>query len=97
MPYPAPSVSGAADLFTYANTVTSNLFGPSILFLVFITVFAITKASYHTGESFLSASFITAILSYFMNSLNLVPGAAVVVLTLMIGIGAFMVRRYGEF
>lgn len=81
-PYPNPNVTGYVELLQYTNTVTNNLFGLGLLLMIFIVSFLSLKI-YTTERAFATASFITAMSSYFLAILGLIATIIVVVPTIM--------------
>lgn len=78
----AGNVTTPVDMFQYSNTLTNDLFGPFILLGLWLILFLAMK-NYPTPRAFASASFTTAIASYFMFIINLVPVGAILLTTIM--------------
>lgn len=93
--YPQPeNVSTPVDMFAYANTVTTDLFGIFILTGLWLIIFMAQK-NYPTPKAFASASFTTAIASYFMFIMELIPVQAVLTTSVMV-IGSIFFLRAGS-
>jgi hypothetical protein len=90
--YNTPNATSIVDLFSYGNYVTNNVFGLFILVSVFLVMFLAMK-QYPTEKAFASSSFTTALVSYMLSILGLVPSYAVLITTLMVITSVFMLWR----
>ena len=82
--FPAPNFTGdgMSGLFTYANTVTSGVFGTSILFMVYAIAF-ISLKNYTVIRAHTSASFITLIVTILLFLSNIVPAFYLPIVTVI--------------
>lgn len=74
-PTPFPSltnISSPVDLMRYNNTVTSNLFGPTIVIGLWFILF-LSFSNYSKDRAFMASTTITFILSSLLWALNLIP------------------------
>lgn len=89
---PWANVTSYPEVMEYANTVTDNFFGVSILVVIFVVVWAHGSRD-DAGRAFGSASFVTMLFSFFFGVLNLVPGETVIVFIVLTALSAFAIKR----
>jgi len=90
--FPTPNATGFPGMFTYANIITDNLFGISILAIIFVVAFTLGSKE-NTGHAYASASFITMLFSFFFGVLNLIPGEVILIFIVMTALAAFVLKR----
>ena len=78
------NVTRVEDVLTYANTLTDNYFGMVTLLLVFTVFFLSMKSRWKTEESLASASFVTAVSSYFFLLVGIIPEWVALLTTFMV-------------
>ncbi|MHA1865891.1 MAG: hypothetical protein ACTSWZ_05220 [Candidatus Heimdallarchaeaceae archaeon] len=71
------NVSSFQDLFIYMNTEITGFFGLLILLATFIIPFSVFVYRYGTLKAFASASWITFLMSIFLNILGLISQIAI--------------------
>ena len=80
------------DMFTYANTVTNDLFIPSILLGLFFVIFVATKETFPTEKAFTAASFTTLLVTIMFRWINLTSDFVVFILIISCAVGALWIR-----
>ena len=82
--FPAPNFTGdgMSGLFTYANTVTGNLMGASILFMVYSIAFLSLK-NYTVIRANMAASFITLMVTLALWLAEVVPAYYITIVVVM--------------
>jgi len=88
-PYNLTKVTDVVDVSTFlsfANNLTSGYFGWLTIVAVFIITFIFSN-KYGTGDAFIAASFISFVISIFLNLFGAVDGTAVLMTLLCLGIG----------
>lgn len=92
--YPGPeNVTTPVDMLQYTNSLTEDLFGAFILVGLWMVIFLAQK-DYPTEKAFTSASFTTAIASYFLLIMDLVPVTVVLIATILTVVSVFFL--YGK-
>jgi len=87
--FPTPeNVTTPVEMMQYTNTLTEDLFGIFILVGLFMVTF-LSQKNYPTPRAFASASFTTAIASYLLFIMDLVPVAGVLTATVMLVVSVF--------
>jgi len=76
MSYAQPeNMTGLHDLFTYTNTVTSNIFGIGTLITLYIIIFTYLKSKGEEAtDCFVVAGFITSLTATFFFFITLITG-----------------------
>lgn len=78
------NVTRVEDMLTYANTVTDDLFGMTMIMVTFVVFFLSLKTKWRTEEAFGVSSFVTAIMSYFFLLMGLIPEWIALLTTFMV-------------
>lgn len=89
---PPSNVTGIVDVFSYGNTVTGGLFGIALLLIVFVVSFVALKV-YPTEKAMAASSFTTALTSYMLSAVSLVPNYAVLITTIMVIASVFLLWK----
>tara|TARA_Y100000310_G_scaffold309833_1_gene354369 strand:- start:43 stop:360 length:318 start_codon:yes stop_codon:yes gene_type:complete len=94
--FPAPNFTGdgMSGLVTYVNTVTNNLFGASILFMVYSIAFLSLK-NYSVIHANMAASFITLMVTLALWVSQLVPAYYITIIMVMFLISVLMLAVKG--
>lgn len=88
MTYPMPVITNLTSLVLYANTITSNLFMPAMLLIIFIiALFAMIR--WGTENSILTATFITTVIAILMRAGGFIADWVVVTLIIILAVVAF--------
>lgn len=90
--YPMPTATDFLGLFKYANTVTGNIFGLWMVFAFYFIVF-ISLKNYPTEKAFASANFTTAVFSYFLSVVGLIPLYVVLIPTVLSVVSLFILWK----
>jgi len=85
-------VTTPVDMLQYTNSLTENLYGIFVLTGLFMIVF-LSQKNYPTPQAFASASFTTAIASYLLFIIGLVPVGAVLTTTIMVLTSVFFLYQ----
>jgi len=91
MAYDTPGMmNSSVDVFTWANSVTSEMFFPLILIGVFIIIFVkmLFNPTNTTSKAFSASSFMVMILSVFARVLNFISTGYMSIFIIMTAIGA---------
>lgn len=86
--YPMPNASTPVEMMQYANSLTNELFGIFILVGLWWIIF-ISQKNYPTPRAFATASFTSAIASYFLFLMDMVPVIAIFATTVMVIVSVF--------
>ena len=89
------NVTSFQDLLIYNNTVTNNMFGLSILVIVFFISF-FTMLKFGSKVSFASSMWLTTVVSVFLWILQLVNPDIMVVLTVITALSTVFLFRTRE-
>jgi len=84
-----PNITSVASLTTYANVVTNNLAFSLITGLIWLVLFLATK-QYSTERAFMTACFITFLVSVLFWAMHLIPGTIPVTLILATALSMFL-------
>lgn len=92
--YNVPNETGLIGLMRYSNNVTNDIFGITLLFMIFSIMFVSFKARNHgTGESMGAASFVSMVSSVFLWIINVVPDYSIIVTTILTVISIIIMGR----
>lgn len=86
------NVTSYPDMLTATNSVTHNLFGVTMLLVVFVVALA-WGAKEDLKRAIAAASFITMLFSFFFGALNLVNGDVVLICIVVTGLSVFALRK----
>ena len=90
--FPQPNITNYTGIIDYVNIVTrtnpnvpeTGIFGPSVIWLIFIVALSGQMAYGHsTLKSIMVASYISWVMSILMNFLNWVPNYMVIIFAVM--------------
>ena len=93
-PYPG-NLSTLQDIMVYNNTITNDLFGVSILMMVFGISF-ITMQNFGNKPSLVASLWITSVISIFLWVLQLISPDIMVALTVMTAMATIFLFRTRE-
>jgi len=83
--YPQPNITNYTGIFDYANEVTTNVFGASIPWLVFIVAYTIfSTGGYPPLKSIMGASYLAWVIAIMMSVLGWVETYMVVIFAIMV-------------
>lgn len=86
MTYADPNVTGFADLFTYANLITNNLFGTTIIFVIVLVAFMAMKDNFRASQATTASCFIGTLFALFFRTLELVGDSVLIGFAIMTAI-----------
>ena len=95
MVFVEPNVTNAVDLFTYANTVTDNIFWQLMLLAVFICTYMALSSKSSSTRSLAGSGFLTGIIGSFMFVLGLIQ-VLPLLLSLVLAIGSFVLLVFSK-
>jgi len=93
MVFANPRINNTIQVFSYANSVTDGFFMTIMLIVVWIILFVSFKFQWRADTSFVSASFLTMLISMILAVADLVSDFVVVVFVLMFLAGAFITAK----
>jgi hypothetical protein len=90
---PATTYGNPLDMVIYMNSVTGGIAGVLMISIVFVIFFSITMRRYSAEVSFTTASFVSAITTYFFSAMGLVGAHLVPIPSLMFLGSLFLLWR----
>ena len=87
------NMTGAAQIFSYADQLSGNLLGPLIVLAVGMILFFVLIKRGDVGSAFAISSFVAAVLAVLGWAAGFVAGSVVVFVVLAFAGSLFMVRR----
>ena len=91
--FPDPNGTSMIDIFKYANVVTGNMWGPMSLMVFFIIIFVSLAIRFEIEKALTTASFLTALVSYFFYVMDFVPGWMILIPTILTLISVFFLGQ----
>lgn len=92
--YPAPNETSLAGLLRYDNVVTNDVFGLSLLVVIFAVMFMGMKSRNNlTGESLVASLFITLVADAFLFIMRVTTDYSVVVLIALLVVSGILLKR----
>lgn len=79
------NMTSPVDLFTYSNSITSNIFGIMLLLTIFAITF-ITFKGYDTETAFATSVFISTLISILMVPLNIIGVGISLIMIILTGV-----------
>ena len=95
MPFVEPNATNMVELFSYANTVTDNIFWQLILLAVFIVSYLALSSRSPSQKAFAGSGFLTGITGSFMFVLGFIQ-VFPLLLSLVVAIGSFVLLLFSK-
>ena len=93
--FPIPNITGYEDLFEYSNEITNNMFGISLLLIIFMVSFVASK-NLPTEKAFSISCFTTYMASIFLAIMHLISGEIILLMTLLTALSVFFLYKFGD-